>query len=137
MLKLHLHRFFILLLLLAFSSQTFAVASMTCELEKMRVSAATISQSNQHHAHHTSSMENHDMSEMVPMEQETPAPTTHQNLDCCKTMGHCLLSNCSFAATDANSLFLFTKSNSTGIDFYSSNSPTPLITSLFRPPIFA
>jgi len=122
---------------MAFTSQTFAVASMTCDMEKTLSTTQTTASSNQSHAHSMSNMEHHDMSAMMKMEHENPIGATHQSFDCCKTMGHCLFSNCSFAATEANLLMVFAKRNSAAIDFYSSNSPTPLLSSLFRPPILA
>jgi hypothetical protein len=50
-------------------------------------------------------------------------------------MGHCLFGGCSLAAASNAIDFLFIKFHSTTEDFYSSVTPNPLASSLYRPPI--
>lgn len=130
----------IALLLLAFTSQTLATAAMICELEKTTQTssiAMNINADSMTHAHHhMSEMPVHDMTEMETMDHPSQHHSQHQQFDCCKTMGHCLMGGCSFAATSNFHIFLFSKPHTTAVDFYSSSEPAPLISSLYRPPIF-
>jgi len=130
-------KFIITLLLLAFSSQLMATAAMTCELEKLAqpIMENVNAQAQMQMHHHMSDMPMHDMAAMDDI-THSPQPNAHQQFDCCKTMGHCLYGACSLAAINNIESFLFTKSRSTLVDFYSSITPSPIISSLYRPPIF-
>lgn len=133
MLKSSLQKIISLLLLLAFTSQTLAAAAMTCELENAAPTPA-IEKLTDSVVHHDMDHMQHDMSTMpvAPDNSEHNHPTS----DCCKTMGHCLLGGCSLAAASTSIDFLFTQLDSATEDFYSDVAPTPLASSLYRPPIF-
>ena len=135
MLNARLHKILILLLLLAFTCQTtaaktMATAAMNCGQEKMAATDMHMDMSD---------MTGMDMSKMDHMHHmnETDAPqNSHQQFDCCKTMGHCLFGGCSLAATSHGIVLSLQKINSVLEDFYSGAAPAPLISSLYRPPIF-
>jgi len=133
-------KFTIALLLLAFTSQLMAAAAMTCELEKNSRESITATVTNttpiEHsHHHHMDEMPTQDMGAMNHMNQ-TSQTHNHQQFDCCKTMGHCLLGACSFIATHNIDSFIVIKSRSILAVFYSSTTPSPIISSRYRPPIF-
>ena len=132
MLKTRCQKIITLLLLLAFTSQTLAAAAMTCELEKA-VKIPAVDRLMEPIAHHDMDHMQHDMSAM-PVAPDN-SEHNHSASDCCKTMGHCLLGGCSLAAASTSIVFLLTKLHSTTEDFYSDVAPTPLASSLYRPPI--
>lgn len=137
--KARLHKFIALLLLLAFTSQTMATAAMSCErkneagsqnisMTEMDVSAMDMNKINHSdpamaHMHHQMSETNH-------------AQNQHQKFDCCKTMDHCLTGGCTLAAVSSDITLPLNKADSAVEDFYLGIAPTPLISSLYRPPIF-
>ena len=136
MLKSSLQKFIVLLLLLAFTSQTLATAAMTCELEKNITAPAVASKMMENVAHHDMDHTHHDMSAMPATSNNTEHSHPPSDSDCCKTMGHCLFGGCSLAAASTAIDFLFIKFHSTTEDFYSSLTPTSIASSLYRPPIF-
>lgn len=148
MLNARFHKILILLLLLAFTSQTvagktMATAMINCEPGKMAAnemhmdSIMDMTMMNTT-AVHKSAMDHSDpaMAHMHHM-SETDAPQNpHQQFDCCKTMGHCLFGGCLLAAAGHGILLSLQKINSPTEDFYSSVAPAPLVSSHYRPPIF-
>lgn len=145
MLKARIHKFIALLLLLAFTSQTMATAAMKCEQEKTASNSAHLAMSEMD----MSSMDmsamdintmDHSDSAMAHMHHmsSTQAPQhNHQEFDCCKTMGHCLFGGCILAATSNSITFFVNKVEATAEDFYLGIVPSPLASSLYRPPIFS
>jgi uncharacterized protein involved in copper resistance len=131
MLKTGYKKFIIALLLLAFTSQTMATAAMTCQLEKATQAVAMDMSSDDHMA-----MDHTDHASMDHSQHANSLTDTHQKSDCCKTMGHCLLGGCSLATATTSIDFLLTQLDSAAEDFYSDVVPTPLASSLYRPPIF-
>lgn len=133
MLKTGYQKFIIALLLLAFTSQTMATAAMTCQLEKatQAVTAAMDMSSDNPMA-----MDHTDHANMDHYQHVSSLTDTHPISDCCKTMGHCVFGGCSLAAASTSIDFLLTQRNFVAEDFYSDVAPTPLASSLYRPPIF-
>ena len=132
MLKSSCQKIITLFLLLAFTSQTLATAAMACELEKA-MEMPVVDRLVESVAHHDMDHMQHDMGAMptAPDNSEHSHPTS----DCCKTLGHCVFGGCSLAAANNSIDFLLTKLNSATEDFYSDVAPTPLASSLYRPPI--
>jgi hypothetical protein len=135
MLKTCYEKVITLLLLLAFTSQTLATAAMTCELEKNTTAPAVASEMMANVAHHDMEHMHHDMSAMSATADNSEDSHPPSDSDCCKTMGHCLFGGCSLAAASNALDFLVIKFYSTPEDFYSGVTPTPLASSLYRPPI--
>jgi hypothetical protein len=134
MLKPSVQKLIVLLLLLAFTSQTLAAAAMTCALDKA-VKAPSVDAVMVSLTHHDMDHTQHDMSEMPATSDDSEYSHSPSDSDCCKTMGHCLFGGCSLAAASNAIDFLLIKFHSTTEDFYSSVAPTPLASSLYRPPI--
>lgn len=130
MLKTGYKNFIIALLLLAFTSQTLATAAMTCQLEKATAAVAMDMSSYDH-----MNMDHTDHASMDHSQHANSLTDTHQKSDCCKTMGHCVFGGCSLAAASNSIDFLLTELDSAAEDFYSDVVPTPLASSLYRPPI--
>lgn len=131
MLKTGYQKFIIALLLLAFTSQTLATVAMTCQLDKVMQTVAMDMSSHDH-----MNMDHADHADMDHSQHTNALTDTHSTSDCCKTMGHCTLGGCSLAAASTSIDFLLTQPNVAAEDFYSDVAPTPLISSLYRPPIF-
>lgn len=107
-----------------------ATAAMNCGQEKMAATDMHMDMSD---------MTEMDMSKMDHMHHmsEADAPqNSHHQFDCCKTMGHCLFGGCSLAAASHGIVVSLQKINSVLEDFYSGVAPAPLVSSLYRPPIF-
>lgn len=131
----------IALLLIAFTSQLIANAAMTCELKPV----AALPHSHEHTHHHDGAMPMHDMASMNLSQnfsqnhaQDHSSAFTHHHssADCCKLMGHCSM-GCALFGIDRDKIFSLQKQSSIAEDFYSRNTPTPLITTHYRPPILA
>lgn len=134
MLKSSVQKLIVLLLLLAFTSQTLAAATMTCELDKA-VKAPSVDAVMVSLTHHDMDHTHHDMSAMPATSDNSEHSNSPSDSDCCKTMGHCLFGGCSLAAASNAIDFLLIEFYSTTEDFYSGVTPTPLVSSLYRPPI--
>lgn len=142
--KTRIHKFIALLLLLAFTSQTMATAAMNCEQEKMESSHSMVISEMDMAVMDMTIMDMSGMDHKDPtmlhmhhnMSKTDHSQNTHQQFDCCKTMGHCLFGGCTFLAADYGITFLFNKINSIAEDFYLGIAPNPLVSSLYRPPIF-
>jgi uncharacterized protein involved in copper resistance len=132
MLKSSVQKFIVLFLLLAFTSQTLATAAMTCELDKA-MKAPSVDAVMESLTHRDMDHMQHDMSAMSAASDNSEH--NHPTSDCCKTMGHCLFGGCSLAAASTSIVFLLTQLDSAAEDFYSDITPTPLASSLYRPPI--
>ncbi|MFO1387740.1 hypothetical protein [Cellvibrio sp.] len=121
----------IALLLLAFTSQSFAALVMPCQF-----------------ASQTSMTMDMDMSDMAAMDHAGMADMDHSGMhhsdqpsttgagDCCKTMGHCGSGTCSWVFFghffDAPMFSLSSEVNAA----YADVIPERLASSLFKPPIF-
>jgi len=124
-------QFIVALLLMAFTSQSIAALAMSCQLN----SQAKPSSEQAMMAGMDHSMMDMDGS-MDRMNDHSMPSSGDQKADCCKAMGHCSLSNCSLISmTNAFAVSLAALS-STAIDSYTSVQPLPLVSSLYRPPIF-
>jgi hypothetical protein len=134
MLKSSYQKIITLFLLLAFTSQTLATAAMTCELDKA-VKAPSVDAIMESLTHHDMDHTQHDMSAMPATINNSEHAHPQSDSDCCKTMGHCLFGGCSLATASNAIDFLFIKFHATTEDFYSNVAPTPLASSLYRPPI--
>lgn len=120
---------FIALLLLAFTSQSFAALVMPCQF----VSKASHSMNMEDMAgmNHFD-MEGMDHSEMAG---DIKADTNPMS-DCCKTVGHCSSGSCSLAIFgDSFAVSLLSTQADVNVSFISF-IPESLVSSLFRPPIF-
>jgi len=140
----------IALLLLAFTSQTMATAAMTCKsLKAIQALAATPTMSPDHHKNldhanhlkmdhiHSDPMPaHHDKSLMSDTNSKSNSQHHPENIDCCQTIGHCLLGRCVLATASNTASFSFARVHSAAEDFYSGVTPKPLSSSLYRPPIF-
>ncbi len=130
-----------LLLLLAFTGQTMATAAMSCDHTQMIQNSHDVIMAEMVMGTGEVLIEaNHSDPDIVHLHHnmdETHQPqNTHEQTDCCKTMGHCLLGGCALAAASSGITFLLTQHDSTLEDFYLGVTPTPLVSSLYRPPIF-
>ena len=134
MLNARFHKILILLLLLAFTSQTMATAAMNCEQQLVAVEMPMDSMMDMD----MSAMDHSDpaMAHIRHMSEANTSQNPHQQIDCCKTMGHCIFGGCTLAALDNGIIFLINKIDSTVEDFYLGVTPSPLVSSLYRPPIF-
>ncbi len=132
MLKIGYKKIIIALLMLAFTSQTLATAAMTCQLDNaMQTVAVAMDVSSDDDM----AMDHTDHASMDHSQDANSLTDNHQKSDCCKTMGHCVFGGCSLAAASTNIDFLLTQRNFVAEDFYSDVTPTPLASSLYRPPI--
>ncbi len=114
------------LLLMVFASQSIAALAMSCQLN---VQSGVMMSGMDH-----SMM---DMDSSMDMMDEHPMPSKKdQPSDCCKAMGHCSMGSCSFPSASNTLSIAFTSFSSAAIDSYRSVQPDPLISSLYRPPIF-
>ena len=120
---------FIALLLLAFTSQSFAALVMPCQF----VSKASHSMNMDDMAKmNHSDIEGIDHSEMAGYIETDTNPMS----DCCKTVGHCSSGGCSLALF-GHSFTVSLLSIQADVNLsYTSFIPESLIFSLFRPPIF-
>jgi hypothetical protein len=140
MLKVHLHRFIALILLLAFTSQTLATAAMNCEQGKTVSISRNIATTQMNMGEMDMSTMDYSDPSMMQMHDHTNTTNSpqnsHQKFDCCKTMGHCLFGGCSLAAASKGIIFMPSKFDSIAEDFYLGITPPPLASSHYRPPIF-
>ena len=119
----------IALLLLAFTSQSFAALTMPCQfVSQTSMSMGMSDMAGMDHA----SMAGMDHSGMHHSDKTTSSTIS----DCCKTVGHCSSGSCSLAffghSFDVSLLSLHTDVNVS----YTNVIPERLASSLFRPPIF-
>lgn len=125
------------LLLMAFTSQSIASLWMSCQ-HNAGSNTATMDG--------TMAAMHHDMSAMTDMNHmhsamsmdhmdHTSKKSTHQQADCCETLGHCSSSGCSLAAFVNTPWLSVAVLGSNVLDLYNVTVPTALSTSLFRPPI--
>lgn len=119
----------IALLLLAFTSQSFAALTMPCQFVSQ--TSMSMDMSNMAGMDHAN-MAGMDHSGMHSSDKTTSKPIS----DCCKTVGHCSSGSCSLAffghSFDVSLLSLHTDVNVS----YTNVIPERLASSLFRPPIF-
>lgn len=119
------------LLLLVFTSQSIAALAMSCQLNSLV--QPSIEQT---------MMEGMDYSMMAMddsmsmMDMQSMPSKGDQTSDCCKAMGHCSMGNCSFLGVSNTLVVSFTAFNSISPDSFLNIQPDPLISSLYRPPIF-
>lgn len=124
-------KFIVVLLLLAFTSQSIAALAMSCQLNgQVQPSAEQTMMGDMDH-----SMMGMDDS-MNMMGEHSMPPKGNQMSDCCKAMGHCSLGNCSLISVTNSFAISLAAFSSAAIDSYISVQPSPLISSLYRPPIF-
>jgi hypothetical protein len=120
---------FIALLLLAFTSQSFAALVMPCQF---------LSQAS--HSTNMDDMAGVDHSNMVGMDHSEMASDiktdTNPMSDCCKTLGHCSSGSCSLALFGHSFAVSLPATQADLNASFSSFIPESLISSLFRPPIF-
>lgn len=139
MLKTHIHKSIVLLLLLAFTSQTMATAAMNCAQGKMSSKHEIFAAENLSFDDMDMSSMDHPDSSMMHMHHQMrkvdSSQSTHQQFDCCKTMGHCLFGGCALAAANNAITFMISTIDSSVEDLYLGISPNPLASSLYRPPI--
>ncbi len=102
---------------------TFVSSTKNNKMDAMDMSAMDMSDPAMAHMHHS-------------MDANNPAQNQHRTVDCCKTMGHCLMGGCSIASTNVSIAFLLSKIDSAIEAFYFGMIPTPFVSSLYRPPIF-
>ena len=111
------------LLLLVFTSQSIAALAMSCQLNSLVQPMMGMDHSMMAMDDSMDMMDGHSM------------PSGDQTADCCKVMGHCPMGNC-FPSATSTSTVSFSTFTSTALDSYRSTQPDPLISSLYRPPIF-
>jgi len=118
------------LFLMVFTSQSIAALAMSCQLNSQtKPSSEQAMMAGMDH----SMM---DMDGSMDMMNHHSMPSSGDQADCCKAMGHCSLSNCSLISVTNTFAVSLVASSSTAIDSYTSVQPLPLISSLYRPPIF-
>jgi hypothetical protein len=115
----------ILLLLMAFTSQSVAALLMPCQHNAaMHHEMGTMADMpGMEHMHHANVM-------------DSTSKTPIQQTDCCKALGHCSSGGCSLAVFGGASLITFASLRTSVSDLYRNTIPTALSTSLFKPPIF-
>lgn len=128
---------FIALLLLAFTSQSFAALVMPCQfVSKASHSMNMDDMAGMNH----SDMEGMDHSNMVGMDHSEMASDiktdTNPMSDCCKTLGHCSSGSCSLALFGHSFAVSLPATQADLNVSFTSFIPESLISSLFRPPIF-
>ena len=128
---------FVALLLLAFTSQSFAALVMPCQL----VAQAS-------HPMNMDGMARMDHSGMEGMDHSGMAGMDHSEMlggiktdtnpmsDCCKTVGHCSSGSCSLALFGHAFAVSLPATQADLNDSFTSFIPESFISSLFRPPIF-
>jgi hypothetical protein len=120
---------FIALLLLAFTSQSFAALVMPCQF----VSQAS-------HSMNMDDMTRMDHSDMAGMDHSEMLggikTDTNPMSDCCKTVGHCSSGSCSLALFGHAFAVSLPATQADLNDSFTSFIPESFISSLFRPPIF-
>ncbi len=127
---------FIALLLLAFTSQSFAALVMPCQFG-----------SKASHFMNMDDMAGMNHSSMAGMDHSTMAGMDHSEMagdiktdtspmnDCCKTVGHCSSGGCSLALF-GHSFAVSLPANQADLNVsFTSFIPESLISSLYRPPI--
>jgi hypothetical protein len=120
---------FIALLLLAFTSQSFAALVMPCQfVSKASHSMNMDDMAGMNH----SDMEGMDHSEMAGDIKTDTNPMS----DCCKTVGHCSSGGCSLALFGHSFAVSLLSTQADVNVYYTSFIPESLVSSLFRPPIF-
>lgn len=120
---------FIALLLLAFTCQSFAALVMSCQFESQMSHSMNMD--------YMAEMDHANMARMDHSEMAGDLKTdTTTSDDCCKAMGHCLSGGCSLANLENNFALSFAVLSSDAARLYISVLPSPLISSLYRPPIF-
>lgn len=122
-------RFFIMLLLLAFTGQVMASVSMNCErvtgalaagMAQMDVAAPAMMHDHPH-ADHTAASDH--------------APSHQPNGDCCKSSVHCLFGSCAIAPLQTALGFDLTQLATHHDSIYLDDLVQQFPTSLYRPPI--
>ena len=128
---------FIALLLLAFTSQSFAALVMPCQF--LSQASHSIYMDDMAGMNH-SGMEDMDHSNMVGMDHSEMASDiktdTNPMSDCCKTVGHCSSGSCSLALFGHSFAVSLPATQADLNVSFTSFIPESLISSLFRPPIF-
>jgi uncharacterized protein involved in copper resistance len=128
---------FIALLLLAFTSQSFAALVMPCQF--LSQASHSTNMDDMAGVDH-SGMEGMDHSNMVGMDHSEMASDiktdTNPMSDCCKTLGHCSSGSCSLALFGHSFAVSLPATQADLNVSFTSFIPESLISSLFRPPIF-
>ena len=152
---------FIALLLLAFTSQSFAGLLMPCQFASQASHSmdmdnmAGMNHSDMASMNHSdmASMDHSDMpsmnhSDMPSMNHSDMASMGHLKIagdiktdttptsNCCKTVGHCSSGSCSLAIFGDSFVISLLSTHADANIFYTNFVPESLISSLFRPPIF-
>jgi hypothetical protein len=136
-------KIFIVLLLLAFTGQSFAAVAMPCQFglhlsnsTNMTDMAGMDHSKMDHGSMNRGNMDHSNMAGMDHSDLGGADPTTPvKPMDCCKTMSHCSSSSCSLTfLSDSFSLFLFPTHTAVNL-VYSRVFPETLASELFRPPI--
>jgi hypothetical protein len=119
-------KIFIVLLLLAFTSQSFATLVMPCQF---------VSQTSD-----STKMAGMDHSAMMDMDHSTMADSGNTGPmtmdDCCKTVGHCNSGSCSHVFFSHSFTFSLLPTPADMKSSFISLAPESPASSLFRPPIF-
>ncbi len=136
-------KFILAFLLMAFTSQILASATITCNHPKAEMFDSTANVER-----HTRDHTDHQMSEMSPpitkatnyslmdhTSHTNESQRDHQQSSCCETLGQCLMGNCSLAATDALPILFIIEPFTSKVDYYPSATSSPHIPSPYRPPI--
>jgi hypothetical protein len=128
---------FIALLLLAFTSQSFAALVMPCQFESKASHSMNMDDMARMNHSDVEGMDHSDMAGMDHSEMVGHTKTdTNPMSDCCKTVGHCSSGGCSLALF-GHSFTVSLLSIQADVNLsYTSFIPESLIFSLFRPPIF-
>ncbi|HOY22145.1 MAG TPA: hypothetical protein PK002_03275 [Cellvibrio sp.] len=136
---------FIALLLLAFTSQSFAALVMPCQF--LSQASHSINMDDMAGMDHSgiggmdhSGIGGMDHSNMVGMDDSEMASDietdTNPMSDCCKTVGHCSSGSCSLALFGHSFAVSLPATQADLNVSFTSFIPESLISSLFRPPIF-
>jgi hypothetical protein len=138
-------KFVVVLMLMAFTGQLMAAQGTFCEMGNQRGSGnGMIAGMNHSMADMDGASEKMmDHSMQVGGKQKL---TGDQKSNCCKTKGPCSTGGCAFGNCASGNCSLIGMNNSLPISFpilksaattfYSNQPPSPLVSSLYRPPIF-
>jgi hypothetical protein len=135
MIKKSYKNFFIALLLLAFTSQSFAALLMPCQL--LAQTSNTMNMDEMIGMDH-SNMAGMDHSTMTNMDHSVKTALNESGTsaaDCCKTLGHCASGSCFLAYFNPVFDFSFSPMQADANISHASAAPEAIVSSLFRPPI--
>ena len=137
------NKYFVTLLMLAYTSQSFAALLMPCPMEGIPT-AESMHPEMGHDIHVMAgdhAMMGHSMArDGASFDAATiaaPPADGHDKFDCCDAMGHCLMGNCMIHGASNDVVHALDDAASKAVYSDHLKSPSHLTSIHFRPPIFA